>query len=83
MARHTYDFTLLRYIPLFVKKDFDGIASHSMIIMTEKDAIKCVSLKLPNGWYMPVRTVLPADWELQFANEVTALVSAQTQKLLD
>jgi tetraacyldisaccharide 4'-kinase len=54
--------------------DFDGISSCAMIIMTEKDAVKCLSLKLPNAWYMPVKSVLPASWEQEFAAQVTAMV---------
>jgi tetraacyldisaccharide 4'-kinase len=61
----------------FVKQDFSGISSSAMIIMTEKDAVKCTDLKLPNAWYMPVRATLPAEWEEQFSEQITSLVNPE------
>lgn len=30
------------------------------VVMTEKDAVKCVNIAPPNSWYVPVRAQLPA-----------------------
>ena len=44
--------------------DFSGTGSQSdevMIIMTEKDAVKCRTLQLKNAWYLPVSACLDGD----------------------
>ncbi len=42
----------------FRQSDFSDIPADSMILMTEKDAVKCRNLALNNAWYLPVEAVL-------------------------
>lgn len=45
------------------------------ILMTEKDAVKCVGLGLRNAWYMPVDALLAKDWSEAFLRLVVELVA--------
>lgn len=56
--------------------DFDDVPAHAMIVMTEKDAVKCQRLDLPNAWYLRVRTQLPETWEKRFTASVCEMVNA-------
>ncbi|MFT5138894.1 MAG: tetraacyldisaccharide 4'-kinase [Lysobacterales bacterium] len=47
----------------FRKSDFVEIPSGSMILMTEKDAVKCRRLPLLNAWYIPVEAMLSETLE--------------------
>ena len=58
----------------FTLEDFAAIRAGSVIIMTEKDAVKCRSLGLENAWYMPVETHLSDEFE--------AIVKQQLAKLM-
>ena len=42
----------------YQKSDFDNVPPGSMILMTEKDAVKCQGMGLSNAWYVPVDAVL-------------------------
>jgi len=57
----------------FTEKDFKTTRAGSVIIMTEKDAVKCRTLGLENAWYMPVETHLSDEFE--------AIVKQQLAKL--
>jgi len=59
---------------LFTRGDFDSIGSESVIIMTEKDAVKCRLLGLRNAWYVPVYTRLSEDFESIFKDRLAKLV---------
>ncbi|MDX1380515.1 MAG: tetraacyldisaccharide 4'-kinase [Xanthomonadales bacterium] len=52
--------------------DFDGMSPDLPILMTEKDAVKCRKLALPNAWYLSIEAVLPADWEETLVRQVLA-----------
>jgi tetraacyldisaccharide 4'-kinase len=47
----------------FRKADFAGIPKETMILMTEKDAVKCRGMGLPNAWYLPVEAQLSDTFE--------------------
>ena len=47
----------------FESADFEGLEKNLPIIMTEKDAVKCREISLPNAWYLSVDAQLPAHWE--------------------
>jgi tetraacyldisaccharide 4'-kinase len=49
----------------FKSSDFKGVPQGSMILMTEKDAVKCRNLQLRNAWYVPVDAVLNSSCEQQ------------------
>ena len=57
----------------FTAKDFETTRDGSVIIMTEKDAVKCRTLGLENAWYLPVETHLSDEFE--------AIVKQQLAKL--
>lgn len=59
---------------LFTRGDFDSIPPDSVVIMTEKDAVKCRSLGLENAWYVPVDTHLPGEFETTLKNRLVKLV---------
>jgi tetraacyldisaccharide 4'-kinase len=56
----------------FRKSDFEEIPSGSMILMTEKDAVKCRNLPLTNAWYIPVEAVLSEALEKALLNKFQA-----------
>ena len=47
----------------FSREDFASFEAGIPIIMTEKDAVKCRGMKLPNAWYLSVDAALPAAFE--------------------
>lgn len=50
-------------------------ADERMVFMTEKDAVKCAGMELPNHWYVPVDVDMSnASW----LDDVVALVGART-----
>jgi len=58
----------------FTPKDFNFTRKDSVIIMTEKDAVKCRSFKPGNSWYLPVETRLPAEFESVFMSHLAKLI---------
>ncbi len=46
-------------------KDFRPLTDQSLIIMTEKDAVKCRSLGLKNAWYVPVASRVEGEFDDQ------------------
>lgn len=50
--------------------DFDG-----MIIMTEKDAVKCREIAKENWWYLPVEGKLPAEFLNQLSDKLRQIKS--------
>ncbi len=58
----------------FRGRDFESIPTGSVILMTEKDAVKCRSLGLKNAWYLPVDTSLPGDFEAKIKDQLAKLV---------
>lgn len=59
---------------LFTGGDFNAVPAGSVIVMTEKDAVKCRDLKLENAWYLPVETRLPDDFESVFSGHLEKLM---------
>ena len=62
------------------KSDFDSIPDGSMILMTEKDAVKCQKLPLLNAWYIPVEAVLSEALETALINKLDALKKSSRAK---
>ena len=58
----------------YARGDFSTMEGDSVIIMTEKDAVKCRSLGLENAWYVPVETLLPAAFESLFKERLAQLI---------
>jgi len=60
----------------FKASDFESVSAASIILMTEKDAVKCRSLGLDNGWYIPVETHLPERYEKLFKDQLAKLLKS-------
>jgi tetraacyldisaccharide 4'-kinase len=48
-----------------------------VILMTEKDAVKCGGLGLKRAWYLPISAELPDDWERGFLDRVVSVIEAK------
>ncbi|KMJ46526.1 tetraacyldisaccharide 4'-kinase [Xenorhabdus khoisanae] len=48
--------------------------SDQNLLMTEKDAVKCIQFAQPNWWYLPVNAVLPEEEGQKVLNEIRALI---------
>ena len=59
---------------MFSVSDFDSIPPGVVIVMTEKDAVKCRSLGLENAWYLPVDTHLPQVFETALKERLVNLI---------
>jgi len=62
----------------FSRRDFDFMTTDSVVIMTEKDAVKCRAFGLDNAWYLPLETHLPAEFESMFRNRMAKLIEERT-----
>ena len=64
----------------FTKHDFNTIeeTEKKPIVMTEKDAVKCLELKLINTWYFPVNAKLDDSFEQKFLNKVANTFNRST-----
>jgi tetraacyldisaccharide 4'-kinase len=54
----------------FSPADFDICEPTAIIIMTEKDAVKCRKLELENAWYIPVKSQLPVELEQKLKQHI-------------
>lgn len=61
----------------FNAADFDDIPEGDMILMTEKDAVKCIGLDLPNAWYLPVDAMLGDRFEAAIKARFIELAGAR------
>jgi tetraacyldisaccharide 4'-kinase len=53
--------------------DFERLKG-ALILMTEKDSVRCADLGLQNAWCLPVDAHLPASWEDEFVGKARELV---------
>lgn len=60
----------------FKGSDFGHIPQGSMILMTEKDAVKCRNLHLQNAWYVPVCALLNPACEQRIRQYFHSLAKA-------
>ena len=63
----------------YTARDFAGMAD-SLVLMTEKDAVKCAGLGLPDAWYLPVDARLPRAWEDEFINRAKEIAASRSGK---
>ena len=54
----------------YQNSDFSEVAVGQMILMTEKDAVKCRRLPLTNAWYIPVDAVLTEKLENELVHKL-------------
>lgn len=57
---------------VFCKSDFENMDPTLPILMTEKDAVKCKNLGLPNAWFLSVDALMSREWEQNLLNRVAA-----------
>ncbi|MCJ8272845.1 MAG: tetraacyldisaccharide 4'-kinase, partial [Psychrosphaera sp.] len=57
----------------FSPADFAAFGD-SLVLMTEKDAVKCRAFARPNWWYLPVDAKLPQDFEQQFLTHIQQVI---------
>jgi tetraacyldisaccharide 4'-kinase len=55
---------------VFCAADFEGMDPSLPILMTEKDAVKCKNLGLPNAWFLSVDALMPWEWEQDLLQRV-------------
>ncbi|HKJ15754.1 MAG TPA: tetraacyldisaccharide 4'-kinase [Xanthomonadales bacterium] len=58
----------------FGQEDFEKLPDDLPVIMTEKDAVKCMKLKLKNAWYVSIEAHLPSEWEERLIREARGIV---------
>ncbi len=61
---------------IFTAEDFCFDDGQKPLLMTEKDAVKCVALARPNWWVLPIRAVLPESF-LQTLRQRLQQIQAQ------
>jgi tetraacyldisaccharide 4'-kinase len=57
----------------YQKTDFENVPGGAIIVMTEKDAVKCRKLGLDNAWYLPVDAVLDTDFVQWYGQQLELL----------
>lgn len=50
--------------------DFSQFDANTPLVMTEKDAVKCLDFAQPNWWYLPIKAQLPASFEKQLLKKI-------------
>jgi len=58
----------------YTEQDFDVVPEGAIVLMTEKDAVKCRSLGLKNSWYVEVDAHMPDDFESILKLEIANLI---------
>ncbi|MEI6897215.1 MAG: tetraacyldisaccharide 4'-kinase [Psychromonas sp.] len=57
----------------FKASDFNQFDTNIPLLMTEKDAVKCVKFALPNWWYLPINAQLPDSFTQQLLQKIKDL----------
>lgn len=63
----------------YLQADFSGW-DNDCIIMTEKDAVKCRNLSLPDAWFVRVEADISKPLESQLISKILPLLNRQTGK---
>lgn len=59
----------------FTAQDFDSVAgSDNIVLMTEKDAVKCLEFAKPNWWYVKLEATPEPTFQDTFTRMVTRLI---------
>jgi tetraacyldisaccharide 4'-kinase len=56
-------------------EDFTAFADE-VVLMTEKDAVKCQPFARPNWWYIPIDAELPNAFEAKLLNQIKKVIDA-------
>jgi tetraacyldisaccharide 4'-kinase len=54
----------------FNSEDFTQFSNNLPLLMTEKDAVKCLKFALPNWWYLPINAQLPDSFQQQLLQKI-------------
>lgn len=54
----------------FVATDFNAFEDTTPLLMTEKDAVKCLKFSKQNWWYLPITAQLPMQFEKQLLKKI-------------
>lgn len=54
----------------FKEEDFTQFNRAVPLLMTEKDAVKCIKFSLPNWWYLPINAQLPDSFKIQLLEKI-------------
>lgn len=54
----------------FKEDDFEQFSGKLPLLMTEKDAVKCLKFALPNWWYLPIDAQLPDTFKNQLLQKI-------------
>jgi len=57
----------------FSADDFNQFDHNMPLLMTEKDAVKCLKFALPNWWYVPINAQLPPAFQQQLLQKIKDL----------
>ena len=57
----------------FTADDFTQFDNNLPLLMTEKDAVKCIKFSLPNWWYLPIDAQLPDTFQSQLLQKIKDL----------
>ena len=81
-------FSLLEKLQVKIKQAISFVDHHAfsqndipqgMVIMTEKDAVKCVEFAHDNCWYLPVRANLSAEFDAQLLQKVKQVTQTKNK----
>lgn len=53
--------------------DFSQFGANLPLLMTEKDAVKCLNFSKPNWWYLPINAQLPDAFKVQLLQKIKDL----------
>ena len=54
----------------FIASDFNQFEDETPLLMTEKDAVKCLKFAKQNWWYLPITAQLPIEFENQLLKKI-------------
>ena len=58
----------------FTESDFQQFGNSRPLLMTEKDAVKCVNFAKKNWWYQPISAQLPEQFEKKLLTKIKGLI---------
>jgi tetraacyldisaccharide 4'-kinase len=58
----------------FVEADLQQFENSLPLLMTEKDAVKCINFAQKNWWYQPISAQLPGQFEKKLLMKIKGLI---------
>lgn len=71
-------YRLIKQVPFadhyaYKSNDFSQFSANLPLLMTEKDAVKCLRFAKPNWWYLPIDAYLPDTFQVQLLQKIKEL----------